>query len=116
MPVEKSILNNSACFFMKKGSKLSQIDLSQLKSTPYVWIINRVIVHPKLRNQGVAARLIQEACTWADESNITLMLYINPYGDLNYAQLCKFYAKFGFADSRSMPGVLQRIPQKEGRQ
>lgn len=57
---------------------------------------NRLFVNPKYRNQGYATQLLTEMLKLIKERNITLQLDINPYGDLDYLELERFYVKHGF--------------------
>lgn len=65
--------------------------------------LNRVNVPAKWRGQGIGRRLMQEVLDEADQLGVTLVLDINPYGDMDYQALSAWYQRVGFtegADSR----------------
>lgn len=57
---------------------------------------NRLFIQPKFRGKGFAHILMKEIIEIVDERKIDIILDINPYGDLNYNQLLKFYQKYDF--------------------
>ena len=57
---------------------------------------NRLFVQPKFRNQGYASKILDTLLTIFKEKHYVLCLDINPYGDLDYEELERFYMKHGF--------------------
>jgi GNAT superfamily N-acetyltransferase len=81
-------------FYITDNSYLASAELSVMKNNLYYF--NRLLVNKKIRNKGYANQLLVEVCKWADQEKINILIDINPYGDLNYDQLLRFYQKFGF--------------------
>jgi GNAT superfamily N-acetyltransferase len=85
-----------------------------------VWYyFNRLMVPPKMRNKGIAKKLLQEMCNWANTDKVSIWLDINPYGDLDLHQLINLYSKFDFqqiADATMIRryDVLKNIQQDTG--
>ena len=80
------------------------------------WFFNRLFVSPKIRNQGIATKLMNRLIEILDEKNICLVNTVNSYGDLDQDQLITFYKKFGFRDGCSdsnYKGLLVYIPNKK---
>jgi GNAT superfamily N-acetyltransferase len=72
-------------------------DIYEIKSKNQTWYyFNRLNVPEKIRNRGIATELMNELVDWADLEEINILLDINPYGDMSYNDLKKFYKKFGF--------------------
>lgn len=70
-------------------------------------------VAPSSRNKGHATSLVFDVCAEADEHNITLVLFVQPFGDieLSKGQLADWYAKrFGFAPIQADPLLMARMP------
>ena len=63
------------------------------------WYFNRLFAHPSLRGKGIASKLVDTVIQWAHENDHDIICDINPYGDLNFEQLKKFYIKHGFKDA-----------------
>jgi GNAT superfamily N-acetyltransferase len=76
------------------------------------WYFNRLVVHEKMRNKGVATLLMDELIKVLDEKQITLINDINPYGDLNFKQLEIFYKKYGFIETEEKSRLI-RYPKVE---
>lgn len=74
---------------------LSMINLSALEGDLYE--VNRISVLAPHRGKGLGRRLMQEMTTDADAAGVTLVLDINPYGDMDYEQLSAWYSRNGFA-------------------
>lgn len=77
------------------------------------------------RNKGYATRLLRKVCQEADEANIVLMLFADPFEHdepnpdhtgLTMEQLVEFYNRFGFAVTQVTPNVMMaRMPHAEER-
>lgn len=72
-------------------------------------------VHTKLdhQGQGHASDLLRMVCKEADEANMVLILFPQPYGDdiaLSRGQLIKWYAGFGFQQTQQDPPMMARMP------
>ncbi len=105
--------------FIRFRIKVPEISQSALleaeEDEPGTWYIPRLIVPPKLRHQGLATSLLSELASWADDNRIKLVLYINPYGDLDREQLQKLYYKFGFRAPAVPDDFYTRDPGEEGK-
>lgn len=65
--------------------------------SPGIYFFSRLIVKEEFRNQGVATRLMKCMVRYLSTHPFKRVeLGINPYGDLNYEHLKKFYMKYGF--------------------
>lgn len=73
------------------------------------WCFNRLVVHQRLRGQGIATKLMGRLTETLDRQQILLVNDVNPYGDLSFQQLIRFYKKFGFVETDT-PGRLVRYP------
>lgn len=72
------------------------------------YYFNRLVVYPKIRNKGLATRLMKLIIDWADAEKISILNEINPYGDLDMGQLIRFYAKFGFKKHNKHISLMTR--------
>ncbi len=101
------MLTESKSFYHKGDNCLAVCDLTQIyndllkehgiKHKNQTWYyFNRLNVPVRLRQQGIAKKLLQEMIEWADSIKANILLDINPYGDLSYEQLEVLYQKFGF--------------------
>lgn len=57
---------------------------------------NRLYVKPMFREQGYGTILLKALLKLIKERNFGIQLDINPYGDMKYADLERFYTKHGF--------------------
>jgi len=103
----KKMQIKSKSFYHKDDNCLAVCDLTQIDkyfveqynidSKYQDWYyFNRLNIPVRLRQQGIAKKLLQEMIEWADLEKINILLDINPYGDLSYEQLEVLYQKFGF--------------------
>lgn len=60
--------------------------------------INRINVPVKWRRNGVGRKLMKEVTDEADHLGVTLVLFINPYGDMDYDALSAWYQRVGFTE------------------
>ena len=60
------------------------------------WYFNRLFVRPNYRRKGYGTKLLTKLLKLSKEIGITIRLDINPYGEMNYEQLEKFYLQKGF--------------------
>ena len=60
---------------------------------------NRLYVRPEHRRKGFGTKLLTRLLEIIKEKDLELQLDINPYGDMDYAQLESFYMKHGFEKS-----------------
>ena len=65
------------------------------------WYINRLIVHPAVRKQGIAKALMSELIKIADQEHFDLLLEVFGYGEMSNEDLKAFFARFGFTESGS---------------
>lgn len=78
-----------------------------------VWYyFNRLNVPSKIRNKGIAKKLLQEMSEWADQEHVSIWLDINPYGDLDLRQLISLYSRFGFKQTLQQGTMLRRYQIK----
>ncbi len=71
------------------------------------YFFNRLYTHNAIRNRGFATEVMQTLVTLADDMRVNIVNAINPYGDLNMAQLENFYVKYGF--QKVAEGVVIRL-------
>jgi len=57
---------------------------------------NRLYVRPECRRKGYGTKMLQRLLDIIKKSQFALQLDINPYGDMSYAELERFYMKHGF--------------------
>ncbi len=57
---------------------------------------NRLYVRPECRRKGYGAKMLKRLLDIIKKSQFALQLDINPYGDMGYAELERFYTKYGF--------------------
>lgn len=69
------------------------INVTKLDGDAY---FNRLFVTPRARNHGLAKKMMSRLIEELDDLKWNLVCEINPYGDLNYEQLEKFYFSYGF--------------------
>lgn len=69
-------------------------EASEIK--PGIYYFNRLFIVPKYRGNKYGTILLDELLKIIKENNIRLMLDINPYGEMSYKQLEKFYIRHGF--------------------
>lgn len=81
-------------FAIIDGHQRSCAELSRMPDD--TWYFNRLFVPEDLRNGGRGAALVKEVVNFSKENGILILLELNPYGDLNYAELEGFYLKNGF--------------------
>jgi N-acetylglutamate synthase-like GNAT family acetyltransferase len=66
------------------------------------------------QNKGAATALMHKVCHEADEAGMTLVVFVNPFGDniaLSRTQLREWYAKrFGFQVIQDDPCLMARLP------
>ena len=65
-----------------------------------VWYFNRLFVPVKLRNRGIASKLLEKLLEVMKRDGMTVVLEINPYGDLNLRELRELYMRYGFKKTR----------------
>lgn len=94
------------CIFKKLDHKLAQVELNRIEKND--WLITRLFVPPTYRNQGIATGLMQELTAWADEKEVTLIVEINPYGDLGREKLIKFLEKHSFNQVEQKNDILYK--------
>lgn len=61
-----------------------------------IMYFNRLYVTPEYRHKGFGTVLLKKLLKIIKERHLVLQLDINPYGDMDYDQLEKFYTKYGF--------------------
>ena len=86
----------------------SIVDVSENFSPEGGREVNRVSVLKPHRGKGIARRLMSEMLKDADSEGITLWLDINPYGDMDFAELLAWYHRLG---CRPCKGRYRRLPQ-----
>ena len=60
------------------------------------WYFNRLFVNEKYRGQHIGSCLLDKMLARVKEKDIVLRMDINPYGNMTYEQLEKFYIRHGF--------------------
>lgn len=107
--------NNGIYCFLKHENTLSIVETSfiGIKKRPdgsigKVVYFNRINVSKEKRGLGIGNELLKSLLSECNNSNIAIMLEINPYGDLTYEQLKDWYIKNGFIDFQ---GIFWYIPK-----
>lgn len=59
---------------------------------------NRIYVKPEYRNKGIGREILTRMLDIVKDLEIPLSCDINPYGDLNYKELHRWYISFGFKE------------------
>lgn len=90
--------------------------------------VGNVYVEPGERNKGYATRLVRKVCKEADDANMVLILFVEPFEfeeghhlndlatGLTKEQLTEFYNRFGFAVLQVEPQIMMaRMPHAEER-
>ncbi len=85
--------------YIKHNGRLGQLELSHWEDN--TWYINRLIVHPAVRKQGIAAALMKELIRIAYQEHLDLMLEVFAYGEMSNQDLKAFFTRFGFTESGS---------------
>ena len=75
-------------------STRSILNLSELEEKLYE--VNRISVLAPHRGKGIGRKLMEEMLQNADREQVSLVLDINPYGDMNFKQLEAWYGRLGF--------------------
>lgn len=87
-------------------------ELSLVDQKRKLFYFSRLYVPPKLRKKNIASNLLLRLSLWADEHHITILLDINPYGDMSLYNLIKLYKRYGFINlSKIFPNKMTRIPK-----
>lgn len=105
------IINNGCISITYHESGNFGIGSATISNTGNEWYFNRLIVHESMRNKGIAKILMNELIEILDNKQIILINDINPYGDLNFKQLVKFYNKYNFKKSE-FKGRFIRYPKE----
>lgn len=79
---------------------------SRISNNTNTFYFNRLFVQPKFRNQKCATKILNTLLNIFKEKHYVLALDINPYGDLNYEELEKFYIKNGFKKYRKYNKII----------
>lgn len=81
--------------------------------------ITSVDVPENLRKQGMATELLRNICDEADANEITLLLFVKPFGEgekMTADQLADWYQnKFGFMVIQPKPMMMARMPHSTPR-
>lgn len=99
-------------FCERRWSLVREGKLVSLEVNPFLleewnsaWV-SRLYVPPIIRRRGYARQAMQALCDAADDARLTLVLGINPYGDMSYADLERFYCSFGFVKNQELATIL----------
>jgi len=79
-----------------------------------MWVVSRVNVPAPFRRRGIATRLMGEVLEDADNEEVWLALWVNPYGDMTAEQLVDWYKRLGFEPASGADddaGCMVRPPQ-----
>lgn len=88
-----------------EGARPAIADVSPVDDGVYE--INRINVPEPYRGRGLASQLLADICCDADEQQVTLCLSPVPSGGLEYADLVRWYGRYGF---KMMDEGMQRSP------
>ena len=67
---------------------------------------NRLLVNPKFRRKGYGTILLKTLLRLTKERGFGIQLDINPYGDMRYDDLERFYCKYGFRKYKDDDGYF----------
>lgn len=106
---------------MKQGPRLlgeARLTIGECKALPAhmrtrTRELSALEVGPESRRAGQATALMHEVCQEADDAGITLVLFVQPFGqwELSRTQLADWYAKrFGFVPIQAEPMLMARMP------
>lgn len=70
--------------------------------------VNRLLVPEQCRRKGIGTALMEEFIGYIDHNHLSAELSINPYGEMTYEQLQKFYGKYGFVADEEIEGLFVR--------
>ena len=109
-PIGQKVKLESFCFrrwsLHREGCLVSlEVDVFLLDDWNACWV-SRLYTPPKIRRRGYARQAMQMLCDAADAEGIRLVLGINPYGDMSYADLERFYRSFGFVKNDELATIL----------
>lgn len=100
----------SQSFSIRHGWRLSIADLAWYPAGgDKCYYFNRINVPESMRGQGFGKQLLNQVVEWADANQYTIILEINPYGQLNKQQLRALYARFGWVNQED--GSMLRPPK-----
>ena len=104
------------CYYeINNGVFLSVLDLQDIElyvesETLIKFLITRLNVYRKYRNQGVARKLMTACCNDADAEGQTLWLEFAPYPETDPVRLRAFYERMGFRET-CHEGLFKRLPR-----
>ena len=71
------------------------------------YYFNRINVPKELRNKGIGTKLLKRLIKNIKNEKATLICDINPYGDLDFEKLKKWYMKHGFEENEDSQLILK---------
>jgi len=88
---------NKTFYYVGSAFQSGSASLNMMKEN--VWFFNRLVVHKSLRGKGIGTALMKKVVNFCKSNNISLINGMNPYGDLDFEQLKRFYLKHGFIET-----------------
>ena len=87
---QNKVVGMSECSIMNMNTPL--------KKQENCLYFNRIYVKPEYRNKGIGREILTRMLDIVKDLEIPLSCDINPYGDLNYSELYRWYISFGFKE------------------
>ena len=72
--------------------------ITPLKKQEDCLYFNRIFVKPEYRNKGIGKEILSRMLKIVEDLELPISCDINPYGDLNYNELHRWYISFGFKE------------------
>lgn len=100
--------------YLNASCRISMCDAVPPKMRQNIREITSIDVPENLRRQGMATEMVRNVCDEADAHNVTLVLFVKPFGDTpgpDEDQLAQWYtSKFGFTLIQVTPPMMARMP------
>jgi len=108
MEVEFTDTPDLISVFVVVDDKLASADLTKVGDGWFYF--NRIFVPQDLRGRGIATAMMEKVAELLDARGSEAVIEVNPYGNLDFEQLVKFYEKWGAEMTEK--GYMVRKPRK----
>jgi len=100
----KSNINDlTITVYEKIGNKLALAEASNITDVyegkinkSKIYYFNRINVPEEFRGNGIGSKLLDELLNIVQQNDVSLMCEINPYSNLSFSELHKWYIEHGF--------------------